>query len=178
MSIDDQVRWDRQHGQNPGDHKPAAFLKRVLESDRWDIRRGRAEKGFAVTGIDISPVALEIGARQSREKALAIVWQHADLERYQLAEGSYDLIVNINYLQRSLMLQIKSALKPGGLIVFESYLIDQASIGHPKNPAYLLAHNELLESFRDCRVLCYREGKFTDGGEPAFRAGIFAQKVK
>ena len=28
----------------------------------------------------------------------------------------------------------------------------------PKNPAYLLKHNELLDSFRDLRCLRYREG--------------------
>ena len=72
---------------------------------------------------------------------------------------------------------MKSALAPGGYIVFETYLIDQQTIGHPKNPDYLLAHNELLNHFRDFRVLCYHEGKFADGGEPSFRAGIFAQKL-
>ena len=61
-------------------------------------------------------------------------------------------------------------------MIFETYSIDQQVIGHPANPNYLLAHNELLDHFRDFRVLYYREGKFSDGGEPSFRAGIFAQK--
>ncbi|HET9549784.1 MAG TPA: methyltransferase type 12, partial [Candidatus Binatia bacterium] len=70
------------------------------------------------------------------------------------------------------------ALAPGGYIVFETYLIDQQTIGHPENPDYLLAHNELLNYFRDLRILYYREGKFTDGPEPSFRAGILAQKLR
>jgi hypothetical protein len=53
-------------------------------------------------------------------------------------------------------------------------LIDQQIIGHPKNPDYLLYHNELLEFFRDFRVLYYREGQFPQSG--AFRAGLLAQK--
>ena len=36
---------------------------------------------------------------------------------------------------------------------------------------------KLLEAFADFRILWYREGRFSDGGDPAFRAGIFAQKV-
>jgi hypothetical protein len=56
-------------------------------------------------------------------------------------------------------------------------LIDQAAIGHPKNPDYLLRHNELLECFDDFRVLFYREGKFADGATEAFRAAIFAQRI-
>jgi len=71
---------------------------------------------------------------------------------------------------------IKAALKAGGFVIFDTYLIDQQTIGHPKNPNYLLQHNELLESFRDFRVLYYREGKLIHNGDVSFRAGIFAQK--
>jgi tellurite methyltransferase len=100
------------------------------------------------------------------------------LENGGLPPGPYNLIVNINYLQRSLVPHIKSALAPGGYIIFETYLIDQQTIGHPKTPDYLLAHNELLNYFHDLRVLYYREGKFTDGSEPSFCAGILAQKLR
>jgi tellurite methyltransferase len=84
--------------------------------------------------------------------------------------------VNLDYLQRSLVPQIKKTLKPGGWVIFETYLIDQQTIGQPKNPDYLLRHNELLDFFRDFRVLYYREGKFPQSGEDAFRAGLLAEK--
>jgi hypothetical protein len=86
-------------------------------------------------------------------------------------------VINFNYLQRSLWPQIKNAVRVGGVVVYETYLIDQREIGHPKNPANLLGHNELLEAFRDFRVLYYREGKFSEGGDAAYRAGILAQKI-
>jgi 2-polyprenyl-3-methyl-5-hydroxy-6-metoxy-1,4-benzoquinol methylase len=192
MSLDDQVRWDRQHEQSHGLKKPAAFLQEIFESNHWHIPSGRAldvacgsgrnalflaEKGFEVTAVDISQVGLELAARLASERALSIFWRQADLESIQLPAAAYDLIVNVNYLQRSLMPQIKSALNPGGFIIFETYLIDQQTIGHPKNPNYLLAHNELLEHFRDFRVLYYREGKFAEDDESSFRAGLFAQKL-
>jgi len=56
-------------------------------------------------------------------------------------------------------------------------LEDQRVLGHPKNPVYLLGHNELLKLFRDFLILCYREGKFAEGGKEAYRAGLFGQKV-
>jgi tellurite methyltransferase len=192
MSLDDQIRWDRQHEQSRALKKPAAFLQEVFESDHWHIPPGRAldiacgsgrnafflaEKGFKVTAIDISPVGLAHGARLVSERSLSIIWRQADLDSIRLPAAAYDLVVNINYLQRALISQIKSALKCGGFVVFETYLIDQQAIGHPKNPHYLLAHNELLERFRDFRVLYYREGKVADDGESSFRAGIFAQKL-
>ncbi|HEY6197439.1 MAG TPA: methyltransferase type 12, partial [Candidatus Binatia bacterium] len=94
-----------------------------------------------------------------------------------LPREAYDLIVNFNYLDRGLVAQLKNALKPSGHIVFETYLIDQRDIGHPKNPAYLLGHNELLDLFRDFRILHYREGKFTEAGSEDYKAGLLAQKT-
>jgi tellurite methyltransferase len=127
--------------------------------------------------VDISNVALDVARLHAKEKQARINWQQLDLEQSGFPGGEYDLILNINYLQRSLIAKIKAALRPGGHVIFETYLIDQQVIGHPKNPQYLLTHNELLDHFRDFRVLYYREGKFSDAGEPSFRAGIFAQKV-
>ena len=192
MSIEDKVRWDKQHESTHGSTEPSAFLREIFATEAWPIPPGRAldvacgkgrnalflaERGFAVVAVDISPIALEEGRRGAAEKNLAVTWQQADLERIQLEEDAYDLVVDFNYLQRALIPQIKAALRVGGHVIFETYLIDQPAIGHPKNPAYLLQHNELLNFFREYRVLYYREGKFSEGGEPAFRARIFAQKI-
>ena len=193
MTTGDQVRWDRQHAAGHGSDHASGFLKEILLSDSWPIPRGRAldiatgkgrnaiflaEHGFDVVAIDVSPVALDEARQRAAGKSLSISWQQADLERIELPEATYDLVVDFNYLQRSLIPQIKAALKPGGHAIFETYLIGQEILGHPKNPAYLLRHNELLELFRDFRVLCYREGKFSAGEETAFRAGILAEKPK
>ena len=192
MTFDDQSRWNRLHGESRGGEEPSRFLQEIIDSDHWTIAPGEAldvacgkgrnalflaSRGFRVTAIDISLVGLEHGRERAKANSLSITWQQADLEDLQVAAGEYDLIVNINYLQRSLMPRLKGALKPGGHVIFDTYLIDQRAVGHPKNPDYLLNHNELLEHFRDFRVLLYREGKFSDGAEASFRAGILAQKV-
>jgi 2-polyprenyl-3-methyl-5-hydroxy-6-metoxy-1,4-benzoquinol methylase len=193
MFGDDKIRWDRQHGLSSGADQPSDFLRQVFESDAWHIPHGLAldvaagkgrnaiflaKMGFSVVGIDISTIALEEARRRAEEKSLEISWHRADLEQIELPTAAYNLIVNFNYLQRSLVPQIRRALKPQAHIIFETYLIDQQASGHPKNPAYLLNHNELLDHFRSFRVLCYREGKYTEGGKAAFRAGIFAQKIR
>jgi 2-polyprenyl-3-methyl-5-hydroxy-6-metoxy-1,4-benzoquinol methylase len=193
MSLDDQARWDRQHAETRGMEAPSSFLRQILESDAWQFVPGRAldiaagkgrnalylaERGFKVVAVDISKVALDAARLHAQLKHLEIDFQQLDLEQSAFPEEEYDLILNINYLQRSLIPKIKTALKLGGHVIFETYLIDQRVFGHPKNPNYLLAHNELLDHFRDFRVLYYREGKFSDGGEPSFRAGIFAIKIR
>jgi tellurite methyltransferase len=192
LSQDDQVRWDKQHADSAGAAPPASFLRQVFATDAWQLPRGRAldiacgkgrnslylaELGFEVAAMDISTVALDEARTRAKSKQLRIDWRQTDLEVVQLEEAVFDLVVNFNYLQRSLIPQIKRAIKTGGHVIFETYLIDQKEIGHPKNPAYLLGHNELLEHFRDFRVLYYRERKFTEIAEACYRAGILAQRI-
>ena len=193
MSHADQIRWDRRYRENQGAHQPAAFLRQIFDSNAWELRPGRAldvacgsgrnavflaDKGFDVTAIDISPVALARAAERATATSRAISWQQADLENSNLQTAAYDLILNIDYLQRSLLAPMKAALKIGGFMIFESYLIDQQTIGRPSNPDYLLQHNELLDAFRDFRVLSYREGRIVNDGDLSFRASMLAQKTR
>ena len=190
MTRADQDRWDILHGERHDEDRPSEFLQLVFDQfgsiltpgKALDIACGRgrnslflAQRGFDVVAIDISPVALAEAHRRAEEKSLSVSWRQADLEQIALPEASYDLIINLNYLQRSLISQIKKSLRSGGHVVFETYLIDQQAIGHPKDPAYLLGHNELLDLFGDLRVLWYREGKFTEGDREAYRASFFGQ---
>jgi len=192
MTQANQEKWDLLHAE-AGDHgEPSAFLQLVFDQFRstpspgrtLDIASGQgrnafflAQRGFDVVAMDISPVALAKGRQRAEEKFLSISWQEIDLEQTELSAASFDLIINFNYLQRSLIAQIKKSLKLGAHVIFETYLVDQQAIGHPKNPAYLLQHNELLDLFRGFRVLFYREGKFIEDNQESYRAGLFGQKV-
>ena len=193
MATEDRKRWDEKHAGKGGDQPPSSFLTEILSSAPWRIVSGRAldvatgrgrnarflaERGFSVDAMDISEVALQEAQKAAAGKGLAINFIQAELEQAALPGAAYDLIINFNFLERSLVPKMKNALKLGGHLIFETYLVDQRVLGHPRNPAFLLGHNELLELFRDFRVLYYREGKFVEQGQAAFRAGIFAQKVR
>jgi tellurite methyltransferase len=192
LSQDDQARWNQQHAQSHESAPPAGFLREILESAAWNLPRGRAldlacgkgrnslylaECGFKVVAMDISSVALAEGQRRAAAKQLTIDWRQADLEDVQFDQAGFDLIINFNYLQRSLIPQTKRAVRRSGHVIFETYLIDQIAMGHPKSPDYLLRRNELLEHFRDFQVLYYREGQFSEGDEASYRAGILAQRI-
>ena len=191
MSTDDRIRWDKQHLNLSNAQSPSAFLRAIVESEAWPSLRGKAldvacgkgrnaiylaQREFAVTALDISQVALAEGRRRAQQ--LQIDWQQRDLESSEWVFGDFDLVIIFNYLQRSLIQPIQQAVKLGGHVIFETFLIDQAAAGQPKNPDYLLQHNELLDRFRGFRVLSYREGRYDDDGASAFRAGIFAQRIK
>jgi len=133
-----------------------------------------ARMGFDVEGIDISPEAVSTALEWAREAGITIKAQVADLEGgYFIEKDAYEVIMCFNYLQRSLIPQIRDGLQKGGMVVYETFIVDQAQFGKPKNPDYLLRHNELLDMFRDFRCLRYREGVFG----PKAIASIIAQKV-
>jgi tellurite methyltransferase len=118
-----------------------------------------AKAGFEVEGVDRSPEAVSKALELARNSDVHIRAHVADLETtYHIEECAYDVIICFNYLQRTLIPRIKDGLRKGGMVVYETFLVDQAQFGKPKNPDYLLKHNELLEMFRDFRCLYYREG--------------------
>jgi len=133
-----------------------------------------AEMGFKVEGVDISPEAVNNALKLARDAGVTIKAETADLEGdYRITRDHYDVIICFNYLQRSLIPQIKEGLRPEGMVVYETFIVDQAQLGHPRNPDFLLQHNELLDMFRDFRCLRYREGII----EGKAVAGIVTQKV-
>ena len=133
-----------------------------------------AQHGLDVEGIDISEKAVTSARHLAESAGVSIRALVADLEdRFELIPDKYDVIICFNYLFRPLMPQIREATRHGGFVVYETYIIDQAKWGEPKNQEHLLEHNELLNMFRDFRVLRYREGIIE---ERKALAGLVAQR--
>ena len=152
--------------------KPAQFLVENVnllpKGQVLDVAMGTganavylARKGFEVEGVDISTEAINTAVELARESGVNLKTRVADLENnYRIRKSSYNVIICFKYLQRSLIQQIKDGLRTGGMVVYETFIVDQARFGKPKNPDHLLKHNELLDLFRDFRCLRYREGIF------------------
>jgi tellurite methyltransferase len=148
-----------------------------------------ASRGQHVTAVDWSRVALEIleargqtaqvpvryvSSIDARQRTVhgGIDLSQADLERVQLPEESFELILCIQYLQRSLFPQISRALRPGGVLLFETFTRAQLEFtGGPRNPEHLLELGELRSPFPELRVLFYRELRAGQG-----IASLLAQK--
>jgi SAM-dependent methyltransferase len=89
---------------------------------------------------------------------------HADLESCTVPVAEFDVILCFYYLQRSLFAPIHHALRPGGMLVYESYTLDQLNFpGGPHNPEHLLNPGELREAFRGLQTLFYREFRVGKG---------------
>jgi SAM-dependent methyltransferase len=121
-----------------------------------------ARRGWQVTIMEVSEVALEQLHRNQRHESLAIKPVIADLStpagRKTLVRDTYDLVVVFFYLERKLFPFLVKALKPGGILIYKTYSVEQRRFrGGPTHPLHLLKPNELLRVFRGLRVLHYRE---------------------
>src|SRR2546425_2673075 len=134
-----------------------------------------AARGQHVTAVDFSGVALDtLEARAHsmhihvrRSSSVPATGRHlhggldlvqVNLEETQLPEHRFDLIICIQYLQRSLFSQMARALRPKGVLLMETHTRAQLEFaGGPRNPAYLLETGELREAFPELCVLFYRE---------------------
>ena len=74
---------------------------------------------------------------------------------------------------------MKRGLKKGGKVIFETYTLEQKTLGAegPKQAKYFLKPNELLRLFKDFRILFYREGIFREGGRRKAVASLIAERV-
>jgi tellurite methyltransferase len=182
--------WDERYREGRGmPDEPSALLvqNRALlpEGGRaLDIAMGSgrnalylASLGFRVTGVDVSTVAVELCREKAARLGLAVEAIVADLEDHRLPMDTYDLIINFHYLQRSLAGPIPRALRRGGLLIFESFTIDQLQYSYgPKDPAFLLRPGELRETFAGLETLLYFEGVIDGDRGPKAVAQLIARK--
>ncbi len=116
-----------------------------------------AEKGLDSQAWDISAVALAKLQQTAKEKMLKVSVKQVYIEPDSLPKNIFDVIVLGHFLDRSLCNAIMDALKPNGLLFYQTYVRDKIGAVGPKNPAFLLARNELLQLFKPLNVVMYRE---------------------
>ena len=120
------------------------------ESRVLDVAAGRgrhahffAERGHTVTAVDRDIAKLAPHA--------AIESVQADLEDgspWPLPGRRFDAVIVTNYLHRPLMPALLDALAPGGVLLYETFMIGQERFGKPSRPEFLLQDGELLELVR------------------------------
>ena len=102
-----------------------------------------AERGWQVTAVDFSAVALERGAARAREAGLddRIEWVPADLGTWSPPHGHFDLVA-AHYLhsrgahREALFQRLAAAVAPGGTLLVVGHLLDPAERGHGHDHAH------------------------------------------
>ena len=182
--IEDKERWNLRHQQRPLSNATASILKNYLHLAKvgkaLDIACGTGrnthyldEMGFHVDALDLSDYALS--KLRVSENINPI---EADLDVYNLEKNQYDLIINMNYLNRRHFPQIKEALKSGGVLIFETFIVAHGNFENPSNPEYLLRKNELLHAFIGLDIVYYEERYDKNSrDEEVYIASLVARKA-
>ena len=122
-----------------------------------------AGRGFQVCAWDLSSVAIERLSALAADRSLPLDTQVRDLTARPPGPDTFDVIVVTHFLDRAMTPAIAAALRPGGLLYYQTFNRETVSDRGPANPAYRLAPNELLELFRGLVVRAYRdEGRLGD----------------
>jgi dihydroneopterin aldolase len=196
-SVGVQVIRSRRPDASTGSDHPSPFLvsqlSRLPQGKILDVAAGRgrhalylASKGFSVHGIDRDADALHHLQTLAQEAGcFSITTESIDLEADpqhppDLGTAIFDVILVFFYLYRPLFPQLIKALKPGGVLLYETFLLDNhIHRQHPRRKEFCLEANELLSLLQGLRILHYEEGDHADasGKERRFTARALARKM-
>jgi len=111
--------------------------------------------GFSAVGVDRDEAALEL----SRGTA-GVEVRVADIEAgpWPFAPGEFDGVVVTNYLWRPLFANLLAALRPGGVLIYETFALGNERYGRPANPDHLLQRDELLRRVEPLSLVAFEQG--------------------
>ena len=164
------LNWDERYREAViGDEPPARVLREFTHllpahGQALEIACGLganacllARHGLDTQAWDNSAEAIAKLASYAREHGLSLQASQRDVIIQPPAPASFDVIVVTRFLERSLLSAIAAALRPGGLLYYQTYLRERPDSQGPSNPAFLLEPNELLHAFTELHILVYRE---------------------
>jgi len=130
-----------------------------------DVAMGRGlhaivlgQAGFRVFGVDAQLDAVRAARARAAAHGLTVRGWCADLTRYPLPRKAFECVVVTRYLQRDLFASIREAVRPDGIVMYETFTVNQRALGAgPTSPDHLLQPGELRERFSMFEVVFYEE---------------------
>lgn len=184
-------KWDRRYraaeATRPGAARVLSENLHLLPASgkALDLACGRggnalllATTDLQIQAWDLSTVGIEHLATMAQQESLAIDTAVRDVISEPPTVGSFDVIVVSYFLERSLSPLLCSALRPGGLLFYQTFVRDRLGSGGPSNVDFLLAENELLSLFSSLILRVYREEGSIGDAAQGFRneAMLVAQR--
>ena len=166
------AQWDRRYDREIYVYgkEPVAFLVDAVDRLRpgaaLDLAAGEgrnavylAQRGFEVTAVDVSAKGLEKCAALGRERGVTVRTVVADLDTFDLGSQRWDLVTDFYYHDPKLHARVLAALKPGGFFILQNFSSDQPRTNQfgPREPAWLVAPNQLLTAFAGWRIRHYED---------------------
>jgi rhodanese-related sulfurtransferase len=120
-----------------------------------------AGAGFDVRAVDRDPAQVARLNALARRLHLPLDAAVVDLEdgNVDLGASEWGLVLVFNYLHRPLFPALVRALRPGGVLLCETYTREQAERGRPSSPDHLLEPGELPRLAAPLEIVRQREGE-------------------
>lgn len=141
---------------------------------------GRHAKHFKGLGYEVVAVDRDREALKALGPGFEIILANLeDGSPWPLADREFPGIVVTNYLHRPLFPFLATTLKPGGILIYETFGAGNERFGKPSNPNFLLQPGELLEvALRyELAVLAYECGELSEP-KRAIVQRMVAQRIK
>ena len=175
---------------------PAQFLVEQLhllpKGHALDVAAGRgrnslylAQHGFTVHALDRDATALQTLRSLADERQLQnVTTELVDLEAGPVSTAvfppnTYDVVMVFLYLFRPLFPALLQTLRPGGVLVYETVLVENhLRYQHPKHREFCFEPDELRDLVQDLHILHYDEGerRRADDQPGTFTVRLLAQK--
>ena len=161
--------WNERYRAGTGERQASRVLKENLhllpENGRaLDLACGLgdnaillAQQGLTVDAWDIADVPIAALQDIALERQLFIQAGVRDVETNPPAPETFDVIVVSYFLDRDIIPSLIQALKPGGLIYYQTFTRQRVSDRGPQRAEFRLADQELLQLFSELHILFYRE---------------------
>ena len=123
--------------------------------------QGRHARHLAGLGYRVEAVDRDSASLAALAGLAGVRTRCADLEGspWPYAAGCFDGIVVCNYLHRPLLADLLRALRPGGVLIYETFALGNEKLGRPSKPEFLLRPHELLQWVEGrLQVLAFEQG--------------------
>lgn len=128
-----------------------------------------AEQGLKVAAWDIADVPIAALQAIATRRRLPVNAAVRDVGRDPPGPETFDVISVSYFLDRDLIPALVRALRPGGLIYYQTFTRQRVSDRGPQREAYRLDDQELLHLFSGLQVLFYREEGCVGDVQKGFR---------
>jgi len=116
-----------------------------------------AQRGLETSAWDISEEAIRNLDDRTRQLELQVNTLVCDVVTNPPSANSFDVIVVSYFLDRPLITHLIRALKPDGLLFYQTFIRERIDDTGPRNDNYRFAENELLLLCRDLHIVLYHE---------------------